>query len=225
MKNLLLVTSIIDTPNHINLSYGIRSRFTREERFVQTKKTIENIKNHIHNSIIFIVECSPLNKEEEEYFISNCQYFLNLYNDESKRKLIYSESKAICEGTQTISAINFIIENNIIYDNLIKLSGRYFFTPNVFDLSLFLNNSIVAKYVDINQSNASTVIYKIPNNELVNFFLFLNSKINFLIENNEIGYYELIFGEYLEKTNCSKIILETIGVEGEIATYSMYYKG
>ena len=43
MSNLVLITSVINTPKK-PLSYSkIRSVFTREERFEQTKKTIESI--------------------------------------------------------------------------------------------------------------------------------------------------------------------------------------
>ena len=44
MSNLVLITSVINTPN-LPLSYSkVRSVFTREERFEQTKKTVESIK-------------------------------------------------------------------------------------------------------------------------------------------------------------------------------------
>tara|TARA_B110000208_G_C11756952_1_gene425495 strand:+ start:1233 stop:1397 length:165 start_codon:yes stop_codon:yes gene_type:complete len=47
MINLILITSIINTPNK-PLSYSkIRSVFTRKERFEQTKKTIQSIKEKI----------------------------------------------------------------------------------------------------------------------------------------------------------------------------------
>jgi hypothetical protein len=44
MNNLVFISSIINTPN-IPLSYtNVRSVFSHEERFIQTKKTIETIK-------------------------------------------------------------------------------------------------------------------------------------------------------------------------------------
>ena len=44
MKNITLITSIIETPN-LPLSYtNIRSMFSKNERFEQTKKTITTIK-------------------------------------------------------------------------------------------------------------------------------------------------------------------------------------
>ena len=60
--NLVLITSVVCTPN-IPLSYiNTRSCYTHDERFEQTKKTIKTIKEKIPNLKIFIVECSDLHK-------------------------------------------------------------------------------------------------------------------------------------------------------------------
>ena len=67
MTNLVLITSIIKTPD-IPLSYiSTRSVFTHNERFEQTKKTIQTIREKIPNSKILIVECSELDNEQNEY--------------------------------------------------------------------------------------------------------------------------------------------------------------
>ena len=63
MDNLVLITSIINTPK-TPLSYSkIRSVYTRNERFEQTKKTIESIKEKIPNHKILIVECTDFNED------------------------------------------------------------------------------------------------------------------------------------------------------------------
>ena len=67
MSNLVLITSVIKTPD-IPLSYSrTRSVFNHDERFNQTIKTIETIKKYIPNSKILIVECSDLNDSQESY--------------------------------------------------------------------------------------------------------------------------------------------------------------
>ena len=64
-SNLILVTSVINTPNKA-LSYSkIRSVFSRKERLEQTKKTINSIKHYIPDHKIFLVECSDFTEEEE----------------------------------------------------------------------------------------------------------------------------------------------------------------
>ena len=72
MINLVLITSIVNTPN-LPLSYTTtRSVFTTEERFTQTKKTILSVKEKIPNCKILIVECSKLSEEQYEYFNNSC---------------------------------------------------------------------------------------------------------------------------------------------------------
>ena len=130
MNNLVLITSVICTPN-TPLSYiDTRSVFTHDERFIQTKKTIETVKEKIPNSKIFIVECSELNEEQTDYFTKNSDYFLNLFNDAEKCANVYGTSKALGEGTMTIEAIHYIIQNDIQFDNLFKISGRYWLSDN-----------------------------------------------------------------------------------------------
>ena len=70
----------LNTPK-IPLSYSnVRSVFTREERYEQTKKTIQSIKEKIPNCKIMIVECTDFTKVEKEYFEKECDYVLNLWD-------------------------------------------------------------------------------------------------------------------------------------------------
>ena len=69
MRNLVIITSIIEMPNK-PLSYSkTRSIFNNDERFEQTKKTIETIKKKIDDISILIIECSEFkdNKDKYEY--------------------------------------------------------------------------------------------------------------------------------------------------------------
>jgi len=76
MNNLILITSVINTPN-TPLSYtNTRSVFSRQDRFEQTKKTIKSVREKLSNSKIIIVECSDFNEEENNYFKENCDYKL-----------------------------------------------------------------------------------------------------------------------------------------------------
>jgi hypothetical protein len=54
MNNLVLITSVVKTPDK-PLSYiNSRSIYTHEERFEQTKKTIQSIRQKIPNVKIFL---------------------------------------------------------------------------------------------------------------------------------------------------------------------------
>ena len=214
MINLVLINSIIKTPN-LELSYiKTRSVFTSEERFEQTKKTIQTVKEKIPNSKILIVECSELSKEQHEYFNNNCDYFLNLIENVSAVNNIYSISKSLGEGTMTLSAIEYIKQENIYYDNFFKISGRYWLSDS-FNYENFNNDNIVVHYIYNNINNACTSLYKLDKNKIDDFYNFLKTNMNLMIKC--IGY-EVLFAMFLNSNPEYKIIgLDKIGVNGNIA--------
>jgi hypothetical protein len=217
--NLVLITSIINISSN-PLSYSnIRSVFNSEERFEQTKKTIESIKIFIPNSQIFLIECSDLSKYQIEYLKNNCDYFLNLFdniNEIIKNNILYSQSKSLGEGTQTIEALKYITQNNIKFDNLFKISGRYWLMDK-FDYNIFNNNKIVIKKID--NDSVSTSFYKIPVNEMLILLNFLEYNIENMKQN--IGYETLIAKYINSRSNIFYILF--IGVEGYISVSRDYY--
>jgi len=214
MNNLVLINSIVKTPDK-PLSYiNTRSIYTHAERFEQTKKTIQSIREKIPNVKILIVECSNLDDEQNEYFKNNSDYFLNLINQPDKVENIYSISKALGEGTMTIEAINYIKENNIEFDSLFKITGRYWLSHN-FNYENFENNNIIVHYIQNNINNTCTSLYKINKINVLDFQ-------NFLIQNKNLMYncigYEVLFAMFLKLPKNNKIIhLNKIGVNGYIS--------
>ena len=223
MENLVLITSIIYTPNKALSYINTRSVYTPEERFEQTKKTFQTIKEKIPNSKIFLVECSDLNKEQLDYFQTNSDFFLNLYEFEELRENIYSISKSLGEGTMTHCALKYIIEHNIQFDNFIKISGRYWLSEN-FDYDNFNNDKIIIKYIDNNKENGFTCLYKLPQKYLCDFKHFLEN--SFINMHNCIGY-EVLFSRFLSTLDNSQIkSYETIGVSGFLSvTKNEFYNG
>jgi hypothetical protein len=221
MNNLVLITSVICTTNK-PLSYtNNRSVYSHVERFEQTKKTIQKVKEKIPNSKIFIVECSNLNEEMTNYLIKNSDYFLNLYNNEQIRNNTSHVSKSLGEGTMTICALKFIIQNNIEFENLIKISGRYWLSEK-FEYKNFNNNDIVVKYIENNKDNAFTALYKLPKSSCVNFMFFLESRFNDMI--NCVGY-ENLFAIFIKTENKQLKILEPIGLAGYVSVSNDFYSG
>lgn len=220
MNNIVLVTSIIKPPDN-PLSYGKRSCFTSEERFEQTKVTINSIKEKIPNALIFIVECSELDDNQYNYFIENSNYFLNLYSDINLRNRMHSDSKSLCEGTMTICALEYLIQTNIQYDNLIKISGRYYLSEN-FYLDNFKNNDIVIKYIDNDINNVFTGLYKLPKFCAENLKNFLENNIYKMV--SFIGY-EILFAEFIQSQLINKIIISPIGLKGYVSVSNEFYDG
>lgn len=221
MNNLVLITSVICTTNN-PLSYiNNRSVYSHDERFEQTKLTIKTVKEKIPNSKIFIVECSNLNEEMAKYLVENCDYFLNLYNNANVRNNTSHISKSLGEGTMTLCALQYIIDNNIYFENLIKISGRYWLSEK-FNYNNFNNNNIVIKYIENNSDNVFTALYKLPKFTSVNFITFLKSNFNDMI--NCIGY-EILFANFIKTENNPIKILDPIGLDGYVSVAKEFYSG
>jgi hypothetical protein len=221
MNNLVLITSVICTPN-TPLSYiSVRSVYSHDERFEQTKRTIDSVKQKIPNLKILIVECSNLSFDQEDYLKKNSDYFLNLYNDEKIRRNTSSISKSLGEGTMTLCALQYIIDNNIEFDNLIKISGRYWLSDK-FDYNKFNNNNIVIKYIDNNKDNVFTALYQLPRESINNFKIFLENKITEMMKC--IGY-EVLFAIFIKSETKMIVNLNPIGLEGYVSVAREFYSG
>jgi hypothetical protein len=220
MTTLVLITSIIKTPN-TPLSYGTRSIYNSDQRFEQTKITIQTIKEKIPNAKIFIVECSDLDESQLNYFLENSDYFLNLYNDNKLVNYIHSNSKSLGEGTMTFCALDYLTKTNIVYDNLIKISGRYYLSEN-FNYKNFDNNNVVIKYINEEKNNVFTALYKLPENYVLLFKDFLYNNFHKMI--NYIGY-EVLFAEFI-KENCPNVDnYKIIGLAGYLSVSNDFYNG
>lgn len=215
IKNIIVITSIINIPNDKPFSYThIMSVYNREERFEQTKCTIKTIKDKIPDNKILLIECSDLNHEEKEYIEENVDYFINLYrNDELKNK-IFGLSKSMGENTLLLNAINYLKENNIIYENFYKMSGRYWLTDN-FNYNNFDNEKITYVSEKSNKLNIYTIFYKL-NYKYINLYVkFIQDNMNLLEQC--IGA-EIFFGMFLDTVDeCDKNELKSVGAAGYIA--------
>lgn len=214
MNNLALITSIVCTPT-LPLSYTkIRSVFTHDQRFEQTKKTIKTIKDKIPNVKIIMVECSILTETQKDYFYENVDYFINLIDDNDARQNIYSKSKSLGEGTMTMTAINYMKKYNIEYDNLFKITGRYWLSES-YNYENFNNNDIVVNYINGNCDNVCTSLYKLNKTNIDDFHAFLIENVKMMCEC--VGY-EVLFAKFIKKQQTSKVTnLKKIGVNGYIS--------
>jgi thymidylate synthase len=215
--NIVLITSIINTPN-TTLSYSsIRSVFNRKERFEQTKKTVESIKLRLKNHRIMIVECTDFNDEESEFINKNCDYVLNLWDKKELHTNIFGPSKSLGEGTMTIEALKYIEELNIEYLYLYKISGRYWLNHN-FKIDDVANN--VFKMIKNDANNIFTALYKINKDTSDKLLFFLNSNIEKMF--NCIGY-EVLMAQFVR--NIDKTLVDIIGLSGFVTVCGSEYSG
>jgi hypothetical protein len=223
-NNICIITSVIDTQNN-PLSYSkTRSVFNIDERFNQTKKTILSVKEKIPNITIFIIECSNIHGTiYESFFKENSDIYINLFDNEFLRNNIFSSSKSLGEGTMTIEAFKYIVTNNIPFDNLFKISGRYHLTEN-FKYHLFDNDNNIFKKIDNNDvNNIFTALYKINNETLPLLYRFLSENIQLMY--NFIGY-EILFGLFLNHIQYKNVVfVNPIGLYGFVTVDGSAYNG
>ena len=223
MKNITIITSIIDTPNLPLSTSESRSAFDKTTRFEQTIKTISSIKQHIPNNKIILIECSNLSDTEKEYFLNNVDYILNIYDAENKelKNRIFSESKSMGEGTMTIFGLNYIINNNIEFDFLYKISGRYWLKDN-FNFYAFNNNKTsVVERID-KCAWLHTVIYKLSKELSYKWLEYLNNSENEFIK---CVSFEEIFSDFINiNRDDIKIINEHVNCAGYVAVGGNYYE-
>lgn len=219
--SLILITSVINTSKN-KLSYSqTRSKFTMEERYIQTKKTIESIKDKIKtNYKIMLIETSEIPEEYENFFKDNVDYYINIKNEDMINKTS-SNSKSLGEGSQTIYALDYILENDIEFTNLIKISGRYFLSDK-FELDKFLNDKIVVKKIKNNKNNILTALYKLPNNYVKQLCSFLKENIPKM--KNCIGY-EVLFANFVNKYPNNILYIEPVGLQGYVSVCGSFYDG
>ena len=216
-NNLILITSVINTPNK-PLSYSNkRSVFSRKERFIQTKKTIESIKDKIPNNKIMIVECTDFDEEEQNYFNKNCDYILNLWNNVELHNSIFGISKSLGEGTMTIEALKYIKELELEYNYLYKISGRYWLNEN-FKIENIQNN--VFKKIKNNENNIFTALYKIDKKTVEKLYIFLINNIENM--KKRIGY-EVMIAKFIK--NIDKKLVNIIGLSGFVTVCGSEYNG
>jgi hypothetical protein len=215
MNSITLITSVIDPPN-TPLSYtNCRSVFNKEERFEQTKKTISSVLEKMPNTKIFLIECSKLSDEERKYFQEHVDYFYNIYDSGNKSLIdrMFTTSKSMGEGTMTTLALQFLFQNNIEFDSLFKISGRYWLNDS-FNYEIYNNLLPCVHKINNDDNNAFTCFYKIPR-EIASKWLeyLLNSESDFV---QCVGF-EVMFAKFLKTINQEiKIIENKIGINGYV---------
>lgn len=220
IKNIIIITSIINIPDKPFSYTPNRSLYNRDERFEQTKYTIKTIRNKIPDNKILLIECSELNDEEKEYINENVDYFINLYGNEELENKIFGLSKSLGENTLLLNAINYLEENNIKYENFYKMSGRYWLTDN-FNYENFNNDKVTFVSEKNNKLDIYTSFYKLNYKHIELYTNFIKNNMNLL---EQCICAEIFFGVFLGTINeGEKNNIDMAGVAGYIAVWNNYF--
>jgi hypothetical protein len=161
--DIFVITSVINTGNTPWSYTGIRSCYTKEDRCKQTIQTIDSIRTALNgNAKILLVECSDLDESTTNTLKDKVDYFLQTYDDMSVRDAcINSSKKGFGEVKKLQKACEFIQQNDIKFNRLFKISGRYFLTSS-FDNKIYDEISHFTFKMNDNNRDGITVLYSVP---------------------------------------------------------------
>jgi hypothetical protein len=188
-----------------------------EQRFEQTLKTIETIRHHLPNAIVFLSECSNLPATMETVLKDKTDIYLNCYdNNEVHNACIQSNKKGYGELLQTREALQLVKERNIPFNRFFKISGRYWLTDhfrsNAFSQTEYSFNAILP-----NSTCHPTVLYSVPHN-LIPHFTGIIDTCKEIYKHQTIGY------ETLLPPMCNpRIGIHGVGVAGYVGVDGSLY--
>jgi hypothetical protein len=210
LSDLFVITSVINTGNNPWSYTPIRSCFTKEERFDQTLQTIESIRKLNDNSKIILAECSDLDDHMTSILKTKVEYYIQMYNNiDIRNACLNNNMKGLGEVIKLQYICTFIKDNNIKFNRLFKISGRYYLNTS-FSKDFFSNH--VFTFNIYSPDSGSTVLYSVP-----------YSKIDIYLEKLiECSNHYMEYGpEGLEKLLPFKCIprneIITLGVSGQVA--------
>lgn len=180
-KNLVMITSKIKVSGYFTYPMSnnqvhkvIRSVYSETERYNQLINTINSVRLNIPDSTIILLDSSVFSMVEHTELSRLVDIFLNPFdNEEIINNCDNSKFKSIGELTQLKFMLNFIKINNISFDNLFKISGRYSINE-YFNYKLFDNEfNIFKQFKELERIDGRkyyyTCFYKISNNNFIHY--------------------------------------------------------
>lgn len=203
--NIFLITSVIKVlDDHNEKSFCHHPRRQHE-----TLKTIYSIREKNPGAKIFLLECSDMSREQEHFLKEKVDIFLNLSSDIEIHETVL-KSKSLGEKMMMLKAIDYLEKENIDFDNLFKISGRYWLNEN-FYIDNFKNESYSIKRLENNM--VITNFYKLPKR------LVFKLKDYLLNSSSDIEEFKISFTNFIDtlkdnEVNKNEIIGSLIGISG-----------
>lgn len=211
-NDIFIITSVINTGNAPWSYTNYRSCFDVKTRFEQTLHTIESIRNLNDKSQVLLVECSQIDETMTNTLKDKVDYFIQTYNDSSIREAcLESNKKGFGEIKKLEKACQFIKENNINFNRLFKISGRYFLN-SLFNKEKYNNIDKFTFKIYNTTVGGSTVLYSVPN-KLFDVYIEKLEYTRKFYENNPPTGIETIIPLICTPYND----IEILGVSGQVA--------
>jgi len=213
--NVVLITSKIYVSTEIFTYTNTRSIYSKDERFEQTIETIKTIKKNIPNYYIILFDNSKFIENEIIILKKNVNLLINITNNnELNYYTNINKNKGYGELAQTYFALKII--NNIPFNNLFKISGRYLIN-DIFNYNDYDNEyNIFKKDYSVHYDEYYyTCLYKISMKNFNNYLININNLYN-EIKNNENIYHNKSYEIFMPK-NIIKKEIEYLGITQNIA--------
>lgn len=216
------------------------SAYDEEQRFEQTLKTIECIREKVPNSYVVLFECSskPIDERQKDVIKEKADLFLEFYNEpvikqiyenlESRPELI-TYVKSLLETRGLLNALYVIKKHNLFSDSqrVFKLTGRYLLNE-YFDIkdyeSKFLEERYIIKKYDYLPQEAENFDGK----ELENVYAYLYGAKGMMVT-GLWSFDRMLFNEIIQSleksfTYMEKMLQYTAGTDVEHSLYRFLNK-
>jgi hypothetical protein len=91
--DVVLITSVLNTGTHKWSYTNTRSVFTCEERFEQSRKSIQSVRTQMPHAKVLYVECSNIPEAMEATLKQESDFYLQLYENDSIRNVCLASEK------------------------------------------------------------------------------------------------------------------------------------
>lgn len=212
-QDIFIITSVINTGNRPWSYTGVRSCYTKEERFVQTLETINSIRKLNDNSLILLVECSDIDESMTNTLKSKVDFFIQTYdNPDMRYACLDTNKKGFGEIMKLEQACKFIKDNDIKFNRLFKISGRYFLNESFNKNNYETNNKFTFKMYG--PDSGSTVLYSVPFSQFESYIENIIKLCNYYLNNPPTGLETLMPNMCLPRNN-----IEILGVSGYVGVF------
>jgi hypothetical protein len=216
------------------------SAYDEQQRFEQTLKTIECVREKVPNSYVVLFECSskPIDEKQKEVLKEKADLFLEFYNEPvlkqiyenlEERPELITYGKSLLETRGLLNALYVIKKHNLFSDSqrVFKLTGRYLLNE-YFDIkdyeSKFLEERYVIKKYDYLPQEAENFDDK----ELENVYAYLYGAQGMMVT-GLWSFDRMLFTEIVESLEKAFVYMEkmmqyTAGTDVEHSLYRFLNK-
>lgn len=216
------------------------SAYDEQQRFEQTLKTIECIREKVPNSYVVLFECSskPIDEKQKEVLKEKADLFLEFYNEpvlkqiyenlESRPELI-TYGKSLLETRGLLNTLSIIKKHNLFSDSqrVFKLTGRYLLNE-YFDIKDYESKFLEEKYVIKKYDYFPQEAENFDDKELENVYAYLYGAKGMMVT-GLWSFDRMLFNEIVETLEKAFVYMEkmmqyTAGTDVEHSLYRFLNK-